>query len=463
MKDTASMLRAFRTWAGGNYVYDGLTGRIMTIGPALARENLQEMQTAVEACLYAHNRITRRDFLSIRWQYDYEAYLERIKSHIPTLVLQITNRCNLRCDYCVYSGNYAHMQPHGSEDMSWETVRKSIDFFADRNGGCDSATIDFYGGEALLCLELLQRAVAYAKARIPDKPLKFRITSNGLLLNGRVLQWMQQNPQVHLTVTVNGPYHDLHRKTAAGQGSLESILQKLEGAKQHYGAVWENQIHFLANVTHTSHIEKLGRFYEDRIGKMPDALTYIRDQDGNEAIARMLREEDLASTEEALRQSYCARGGGILETYYENGIRAIHNRLIEPGACAGRIGSCLPFLEKLYVHHDGRFGICESACDKVILGDLDRGIDEEKLRQLYEQTQRLFNGKCGTCWAQRLCTACFKDTLEPDGRVSGEIPDSFCRAIRESILGRLRMYCQIMGTHPERMTQRNEKTEHRAT
>ena len=45
----------------------------------------------------------------------------------------------------------------------------------------------------------------------------------------------------------------------------------------------------------------------------------------------------------------------------------------------------MPFTEKLFVHADGKFGICETACDKVILGDLENGFDYNALADIYSK------------------------------------------------------------------------------
>ena len=95
-------------------------------------------------------------------------YLEMIKDRIPALLLQITRRCNLNCDYCVYSGNYTHVDPHADQDMTEDILHQSIDFFAAHSSGRPHVTIDFYGGEALLRFDQVKEAVRYAKYASPS-------------------------------------------------------------------------------------------------------------------------------------------------------------------------------------------------------------------------------------------------------------------------------------------------------
>ena len=41
--------------------------------------------------------------------------------------MQVTQNCNLRCKYCVYSGSYSN-RVHSNKRMSFETAKSAIDF-----------------------------------------------------------------------------------------------------------------------------------------------------------------------------------------------------------------------------------------------------------------------------------------------------------------------------------------------
>ena len=44
---------------------------------------------------------------------------------LKQLTLQVTQQCNLRCAYCVYSGNY-YTREHSDKKMPWETALKAL-------------------------------------------------------------------------------------------------------------------------------------------------------------------------------------------------------------------------------------------------------------------------------------------------------------------------------------------------
>lgn len=450
METTYGLVKIFRA-SSGYYVYDGATGRILTVAPQLIHESETTTEAAVLRYLLARRMVSGSPLPDILWEYDFPRYLEMLEDQIPALLLQITRRCNLNCDYCVYSGNYAHMEPHANQDMTEDILCRSIDFFAAHSGGRSQVTVDFYGGEALLCFRRVQEAIQYAKQVMPDRAILFRATSNGVLLDEHIAQFLKEHPEMRVLGTVNGPYHDRHRRDWAGNGSLGRIMDNLRRLREDFPDVWEHQIHFIANVAHGNHLPAVVDFYRREIGKPPDVITRIRGTDANEIVDRLLSEETGTEIEDGLRRSYCESGDPFLEPCFGQPVRAARERRIAADGAPGVIGSCMPPLQKLFVLADGSFGVCETCCDKVRIGDLEHGFDKEKLRRIYDGARRLFQSQCRTCWAQRLCTVCLKDVFESNGSLAERVSGGFCRDSRRYVLEQLRMYCEIADTHPERI------------
>lgn len=84
-----------------------------------------------------------------------EDYME---NNVHQLILQVTQNCNLRCKYCVYSGTYIN-RVHTKKRMSIETAKKAVDFYRKHNGNIETAIISFYGGEPLLEVELISEII----------------------------------------------------------------------------------------------------------------------------------------------------------------------------------------------------------------------------------------------------------------------------------------------------------------
>jgi uncharacterized protein len=113
-----------------------------------------------------------------------------LANHCRQLMLEITERCNLRCSYCIFSQGYSHFRKHGSGSLSSVVAKKAIRDFLDRSVG--SNAISFFGGEPLLEFSLLQDIVEFAieyGEKIGKKPV-FALTTNGTLLMPSIANYL---------------------------------------------------------------------------------------------------------------------------------------------------------------------------------------------------------------------------------------------------------------------------------
>lgn len=94
--------------------------------------------------------------------------MEEIKS----LILRITERCNLRCDYCYAAGSQCNVQ-----DMSIETAIRAVELCCPEGS---QLRIQFTGGEPLLNLEVMEAVFLYGKAT--NRRLHLAVQTNGTLL-----------------------------------------------------------------------------------------------------------------------------------------------------------------------------------------------------------------------------------------------------------------------------------------
>ena len=108
--------------------------------------------------------------------------------------LHITNRCNLACTYC-----YVHK---GTADMSLDTAKQAVDLAA-KDGGHHG--IVFFGGEPLLCRELMEQVVDYAEAQMRDGGVffHFKVTTNGLSMDESFLNWADRH-EVFIALSHDG-------------------------------------------------------------------------------------------------------------------------------------------------------------------------------------------------------------------------------------------------------------------
>ncbi len=77
---------------------------------------------------------------------------------LTTMVLNVTNKCNLACTYCYEYGEDKIVDTDfGAKPkfMSEETARESVDFMFQESGSNRVANLTFFGGETLLNFPVL--------------------------------------------------------------------------------------------------------------------------------------------------------------------------------------------------------------------------------------------------------------------------------------------------------------------
>ena len=156
-------------------------------------------------------------------------YLEEsINEHLEQMTLELTERCNLRCKYCIYGSENLDNRDFGNNDMSFEIAKKAIDYAAAHSG--KSISIVFYGGEPLLKFDLLKECVEYCEDRLQDKELTFNMTSNMVLMDEEKANYFAKKKNFMITCSLDGPelIHDENRVFPDGKGSFQKTYQGLK-------------------------------------------------------------------------------------------------------------------------------------------------------------------------------------------------------------------------------------------
>ena len=113
------------------------------------------------------------------------------KTVVKALCLHIAHDCNLACRYCfAEEGEY-----HGRRAlMDFETGKKALDFLIRSSGSRRNLEVDFFGGEPLMNWQVVKDLVAYGREqeKLHDKHFRFTVTTNGVLLNDEIQEFINQ-------------------------------------------------------------------------------------------------------------------------------------------------------------------------------------------------------------------------------------------------------------------------------
>ena len=147
------------------------------------------------------------------------ATLDQIGRPLTSLRLSVTDRCNLRCHYCMPEENYVWLPR--TDILSFEEIGSVIDLFTEV--GVDKVRIT--GGEPLLRKELPDLITLLGqKTEIKDLAL----TTNGILLANQV-EALRNAGLPRITVSLDTLHSDRF-KALTRQDSLDAVLRGLKSA-----------------------------------------------------------------------------------------------------------------------------------------------------------------------------------------------------------------------------------------
>ncbi len=109
--------------------------------------------------------------------------------HIEAITFEVTQKCNLSCEYCVYGNMYDNQENNHGRELTYNQAVSVLDFLFEKYNSREYLSfnkriiIGFYGGEPLLNFDLIEKIVTYSKSKyLPKLNIEFTLTTNCLLL-----------------------------------------------------------------------------------------------------------------------------------------------------------------------------------------------------------------------------------------------------------------------------------------
>ena len=117
---------------------------------------------------------------------------KKLKKELTFLCINITEECNLRCEYCIFSGKYTKSRRHNSNNqIEWNYIEKGVNLFLEHSTDSNIRKIGFYGGEPLLYFDIIRKTINYVRSKC-DNAI-FTITTNATLLKDKILSFFVEN------------------------------------------------------------------------------------------------------------------------------------------------------------------------------------------------------------------------------------------------------------------------------
>jgi uncharacterized protein len=368
---------------------------------------------------------------------------------LQSLVMNLTNQCNLSCQYCYEFGEDKVATPEGKPKfMDLETAKASVDFLLGQSSGRRGIHITFFGGETLMNFPLLKQVVDYAttQAASQGREVDFSLTTNATLLTPAIIRFLSEN-RIGVTVSMDGPpeLHDKLRVFANGRGSYDIIAPKVRALLENH-----RTRPIAARVTLTAGVTEVVRIYRHlkqdlgfhEVGFAPVTTASNRLYSINERGMDGVYEQFCALAEEWL--SFALRGelhgfSNVSDTIAElyQGVNKSH----PCGAGLGMVG----------VGPSGDIAPCHRFVDSDThsLGHISTGIDRVKQTDFLNRGHIGAKYACHSCWARPLCAGgCHHEAFVRYGD-TGHPNLHYCDWIRGWTDTCLRIYGTISAQNPE--------------
>lgn len=345
-----------------------------------------------------------------------------LSNKIRMLCLQITQQCNFRCDYCVYSGQYKN-RTHSNKRMSLDLAKKGIDRLVNHSKDSKEISLGFYGGEPLLEFNLIKECINYAEKQAEGRNITYHITTNGSLINKEIVDFLCDH-NVSVTISLDGPkeIHDKNRRFASNNsGTFDIILDNILFVEKNYPEYFSSNFLINTVMDGESDICYIDNFFcnSERLKNLSLSSAFVSD-DYTDNNPIKISKESLIYQE---YKFFCILWSKLKkENTDNNSVSKImeqaysslskDSELLTPSKCLPdefhHGGPCIPGAQRLFMNVDGDFYPCERVSETselMKIGNVHEGFDMGKIKDILN-IGKITEEICKECWAIRMCGLC---------------------------------------------------------
>jgi uncharacterized protein len=370
--------------------------------------------------------------------------LQTLDIPLKTLVLHVTESCNLMCSYCYHSPKELNKKSYLSMELN--VARKAVDFLFENSGRLEDLVLVFFGGEPLLNFRLISKTINYADktALIEGKNIEYAMTTNGTLLTKKAIRFIREN-RIGTTVSLDGyeAVHDRFRRFPDGSPSYNIILPKI---KNFLGG--ENSKPVVARVTLAKDVKSIFKILYhlldlgfSEVGFAPVTTMDIDFQLDTHQMSRLLEQFQGLSDifiDLALKDQFLGF------TNLVDLLVTLHEGEVKQYPCGAGIGM-------FSVDPKGHLFLCQRLTndDSAGMGDIFNGFDQEKIVKFRQEACLDKKIVCKGCWAASICSGgCYHEAKIREGNLLS--PNlHYCPWIKSWIETGLRVYGQLITDAPD--------------
>lgn len=349
--------------------------------------------------------------------------------NLNQVVFEITTACNLRCEYCLYSGIYKGFETLSNGFLSFNKVKILFEYLTNlwsenkRAHYSKPIFIGFYGGEPLLNFPLIKQIVQYAEEHIMNKwNVIFSMTTNAYLLDVYMDYLAEKDFQLMISLDGN-QQTNIFRKTKNGEESFQHVLDNILKLKFTYPSYFEKRVNFNSVFNKNSSFDELYDFFVSKFNKVP-SISQINDSTINEkntekfdSLFKNKYKSFFSSPNRKKldKQLFLSSPGVKLLSeflfYHTENVYSTYNELFIDKHKTKIIptGTCIPFSKKLFMTVNGIILQCEKISHQYALGNVTDDsivLDLEDVATRFNTFVGQFYNQCKKCAVRNKRSLC---------------------------------------------------------
>lgn len=363
---------------------------------------------------------------------------KQVSKNAKTLIIEITEKCNLRCSYCVFDDeSKIKERSHGKKSISLKEAKDSVSSFYERTNK-EEAFIVFYGGEPLLEFEKIKDIVAHADT-ISNKKIKYSITTNGIPLNNEKLEFLIKNNFL-ITFSIDGPktVNDKYRFKKNKKGVFEELVSKIESIKDNYPEYYSEKVLFNCVINNTEEIDLINKFFAE--SKIIDSkkVRFSAELSNSEEINKHISNAAVELFNETEKKEILLRP--IEQSFIGNLIAKVNHRKLDKYASQGK-KICVPFSNRTYIRSSGEIQFCERIQDYGVVSSTTKEDLELASKKIYSEFLSFKKEECSRCFAYNFCEFCPASFME-NGKLNKTTSKIKCDGFRKDVKESIRIYIE---------------------
>lgn len=450
----------FKSPSGNGYIYDLISRKILLAHPVLyfllekyqktgdlkpwfeglTGDSISAFDTDVPRTVVSYyyeklsfliaNGVLREDRKSNNLNGRVETHeIEKILANVKQVTLEVTDSCNLACEYCGYGKFYNDYDKRENTKMNPTIAKKLLKYLlkfwnSPFNKSQDrSIYIGFYGGEPLLNPLFIQEVVGFVKnLNARHNRFRFAMTTNGVLLE-RNIDFLVEN-NFSLLISLDGNrINNGYRVFKDGGSPYDIIVKNALAIQKKYPEYFREKINFNAVLHNRNSVSDIFNYFEEKFDKVPrisELNTSGIESSQKEAFWKtysninqsLYESEDYTAIEKKMFVSLSSVQsiGNFLNKHSGYSYKDYNNLLFSSEVQQRTpTGTCFPFSKKVFLTVKGKVLPCERIGQQYALGHVDDNqvfLDPKRIADVYNRYYAKMKSKCSHCYNLSTCTQC---------------------------------------------------------